>query len=356
MTRDKGIFIKNIYYMLAYAFQVLRQKNYEEIEAEEFETIQDLFAAILARGISQQLKQGLYREYTTRNENLSVLRGKLNIHETIRNRMQRKMVLSCEYDELTVNNIFNQILKTTVVVLIQSPEVKSKHKAELKKILLFFDAIDVIDPAGIPWSRLTYQRNNRTYEMLINVCYFVLDGMIQTTENGRYKMAAFSEKHMHRLFEKFVLEYYKRHHSYLSEIRSAQMKWNLSEDAEESMLQFLPIMQTDIFLKYREQVLIIDTKYYGKIMSAHYDRERLRSQNLYQIFTYVKNQDVVDSGKVSGLLLYAKTEEAVSPDFCYVMGKNRIGAKTLDLNKEFREISVQLDQIVEEYFDIMDQS
>ena len=53
MTRDKGIFIKNIYYMLAYAFKVLRQKNYEEIEAEEFETIQDLFAAILAKGISQ---------------------------------------------------------------------------------------------------------------------------------------------------------------------------------------------------------------------------------------------------------------------------------------------------------------
>ena len=66
MTRDKGIFIKNIYYMLAYAFKVLRQKNYEEIEAEEFETIQDLFAAILAKGISQQLKQGLYREYVNK--------------------------------------------------------------------------------------------------------------------------------------------------------------------------------------------------------------------------------------------------------------------------------------------------
>ena len=46
MTEDKGILIKNIYYMLTYAFQVLRQSNYEEVEAEEFEHIQDLFAAI----------------------------------------------------------------------------------------------------------------------------------------------------------------------------------------------------------------------------------------------------------------------------------------------------------------------
>ena len=42
MTEDKGILIKNIYYMLTYAFQVLRQTNYEEIEAEQFDEIQDL--------------------------------------------------------------------------------------------------------------------------------------------------------------------------------------------------------------------------------------------------------------------------------------------------------------------------
>ena len=34
MTEDKGILIKNIYYMLAYAFQVLKQTNYEEIEGD----------------------------------------------------------------------------------------------------------------------------------------------------------------------------------------------------------------------------------------------------------------------------------------------------------------------------------
>lgn len=39
MTKDKGIFIKNIYYMLAYAFRILRQKNYDEIAAEEFDDI-----------------------------------------------------------------------------------------------------------------------------------------------------------------------------------------------------------------------------------------------------------------------------------------------------------------------------
>ena len=352
MIKDKSILIKNIYYMLAYAFQVLRQKNYDDIAAEEFEEMQDLFAAILAKGVSQQLKQGLHREYITQKEDLPVMRGKLDIHGTIKNQMQRKKLLSCEFDELSVNNIFNQILKTTMTILIRDPHVKKSHKADLKRLLLYFDEVETITPSSIRWNRLMYQHNNKNYEMLMNICYFILDGMLQTTENGNYKMESFFEEHMHRLYERFVLEYYKRHHSYLSEVKAAQVKWDLSAETEESMIRFLPIMQTDIFLRYNRQVLIIDTKYYSHTMQMQYNKATLHSANIYQIFAYVKNQDTTNTGNVSGMLLYAKTEEEITPDCSFVMGKNKISVKTLDLNKEFKLIAAQLDKIAEEHFGV----
>ena len=62
MTIDKTILIKNIYYMLSYAFQQLKQNNYENIDGENFDEIYDLFGEILFRGISFQLKQGLHKE------------------------------------------------------------------------------------------------------------------------------------------------------------------------------------------------------------------------------------------------------------------------------------------------------
>ena len=93
MINDKGILIRNIYYMLSYAFQELRKNNYDEISKEDFEYIQDLFAEILYKGISYQLKQGLYREYIERKDTLSVLKGKLDIQGTIRNRIRRKNTL-----------------------------------------------------------------------------------------------------------------------------------------------------------------------------------------------------------------------------------------------------------------------
>ena len=81
-------------------------------------------------------------------------------------------------------------------------------------------------------------------------------------------------------------------------------------------------------------------------MSQHFDKETLRSAHLYQIYAYVKNMDKENTGNVSGLLLYAKTQDEVFPDGKpFVIGNNSIGAKTLDLNCEFEEIAGQLDDI-----------
>jgi 5-methylcytosine-specific restriction enzyme subunit McrC len=65
-----------------------------------------------------------------------------------------------------------------------------------------------------------------------------------------------------------------------------------------------------------------------------------------QIFTYVKNLDKEQCGDVSGMLLYARTNEAIQPDNDYIIGGNKISVKTLDLNCEFNVIKIQLDDII----------
>ena len=53
--------------------------------------------------------------------------------------------------------------------------------------------------------------------------------------------------------------------------------------------------------------------------------------------------------KVSGMLLYAKTDENVYPNQEYKMSGNRIAVRTLDLDKDFESIKNQLDEIAEKY-------
>lgn len=332
--------------MLSYAFQSLRQSNYALVAAEEFENTHDMFAAILGKGVASQLKQGLYREYILQEEELSVLRGKLNIQGTIRNKIQHKQKLSCEYDELSENNLLNQILKTTMQVLVRQKTVKQGHKVVLKKNLVFFDNVDVIEPSQIKWDKIRYQKNNQSYRILMNVCYLVITGLILSTDKGEVKLATFlDDRAMHSLYEKFILEYYRYHHPEYK-ANPDTIPW----DIDDGMIEFLPAMVTDITLKYGGRTLIIDAKYYAHTMQSQYDVQSIHSGNLYQVFTYVKNLDKKNTGNVAGMLLYAKTQEQITPNNKYSMGGNTIWVKTLDLNLPFSQIAEQLEKIAGDYF------
>ena len=349
MIKDKSIFIKNIYYMLSYAFTTLNQGGYEDVATEEFENIHNLFAAILAKGIGRLLKQGLYREYLNRKEDITVVHGKIDMPGTIQNCLARKRLLSCEYDELSENNHLNQILKTTATILLRHAKVDQEYKSDLKKEMLFFSNVDIIDPTTIRWSAIRFQRNNQTYRMLISLCQLILEGMLLTTDSGEYKLASFvDEQRMNRLYEKFILEYYAKECPHVTAIAS-RISWAL----DDGVGTLLPVMQSDIMLTKGSEVLIIDAKYYTRTTQTQYDVHTLHSSNLYQIFTYVKNKDTEFGDQphtVSGMLLYAATNEAIQPDNSYQMSGNKISVKTLDLNRDFSEIAAQLNAIVTEHF------
>ena len=156
------------------------------------------------------------------------------------------------------------------------------------------------------------------------------------------------EQRMCRLYEKFVLEYYVKHYRHLNPA-SVSLDWPVENDYKE----LLPSMRTDITLTNGSKVLIIDAKYYERSMQVFYDKHTVHSANLYQIFTYVKSMDFEMQDKpheVSGMLLYAKTNDTHQPDpkEAYLMSGNRIIVRTLDLNCDFDQIKTQLDDIIKE--------
>ena len=106
--------VQNIYYMLAYAFQVLNENGYKDIATEQFDNVGELCATILAKGVSIQLKRGLGKEYIPQTEALSSLRGKIDIAESVKTQSMLRKQLVCAYDEFTVNSYMNRIIKSTM--------------------------------------------------------------------------------------------------------------------------------------------------------------------------------------------------------------------------------------------------
>ena len=53
--------------------------------------------------------------------------------------------------------------------------------------------------------------------------------------------------------------------------------------------------------------------------------------------------------EVSGMLLYAKTDEDTYPEHEYHMSGNKVEVRVLNLDCDFEIIKAQLDEIVEKY-------
>ena len=334
--------------MLAYAFHVLNEQGYKSISMESFDNTAELFAEILSRGISNQIKRGLGKEYISRQEALSTLKGRLNISESIKTQTIIRKQMICSYDDFSVNSYMNRIIKSTMFLLIKS-DISKKRKKKLKKLCVFFSDVDVLDVNSINWN-IRYNRNNQTYRMLISICYFTINGLLQTQTDGTTRLMDFlDEQRMYRLYEKFILEYYRKEYPMIT-VNASQISWQLDDGYDYEML---PVMQSDIMLTFNEKVLIIDAKYYSHSLQYQYDQYTIHSNNLYQIFTYVKNKEEElknQPHEVSGMLLYAKTDEDIYPDNEYKMSGNLISVRTLDLDVDFSVIKKQLDNVVVKYF------
>ena len=340
------IFIKNVYHMLSYAFRTLNEKAYKNMLTEDFENIGDLFSEILIIAIKKQIKQGFLKDYIEITDTTSSIKGKIDINNSFNAKNLIKRQLTCIHDEFSNNCYLNQIIKTTLKVLLKS-SINSLRKNELKKLLRYFTGIDSIDINLINW-RIRYDRNNQNYRMIMGICYLTLNGLLQTNSDGTKRlMEFFDDQRMSMLYERFLFNYYDKEHP-LIDVSSPQIKWQLDDEYDE----MLPIMRTDVTLEYDDKILIIDAKFYSNNMQNYRGNNTVRSDHLYQIFAYVKNRELEVSGEVSGMLLYAQTIDEIQPNQDYMMSGNRISVKTLDLNSEFDEIRMHLDSIVIDQFQL----
>lgn len=151
---------------------------------------------------------------------------------------------------------------------------------------------------------------------------------------------------MPKLYEKFILEYYRKQHPKLN-ANPDVVEWQLGTEFD----LYLPMMKTDITLHYQGNILVIDAKYYENgtplATNSWFGNQTLHSGNIYQIFTYVKNLEQRTLGSVAGCLMYAKNENVQDLDLPYNICGTDIMVKTLDLDKEFKSIRVQLDAVAD---------
>ena len=331
--------------MMAYAFRDIRANGQDRFAGEDFETIHDLFAEILIRGIGSQVKRGLHRDYRRRSEELSTVRGRIDLTRTSAALSTVRGRVVCEFDEYELDTLHNRILKCVMILLIRKSSVSRERQDALRRLLPYFDSVDQVAPASIRWNQLSFSRSSASYRMLMGTCELVIRGLLPTEDSGENSLLSWvTDEAMSSLYERFLREYYRLHHPELSP-SAAMVRWDLDDEVSSGTSQ-LPAMYTDITLRRGGRRLIVDAKYYSESMSfGQYGKSSIRSAHIYQILAYTKNSDVGRDGSVSGMLLYARTDAGLEPDLDVTIQGNRIAARTLDLNHPWGLLREQLEEI-----------
>ncbi|WP_291720561.1 5-methylcytosine restriction system specificity protein McrC [Bernardetia sp.] len=351
--------IKNIYYLLCYAWNKLEESERIKIDVEDKTELLDLFTKVLINATKVLLKRGLDRNYIENVQEISGIKGKLQTSQTLKKNLLLKQKTLCSFDEFSFDILQNQILLSTIQRLIKTQKLDRKLKTELVFLQRKLPkTIQKIELKSLLFPQVKIHRNNRFYGFVMNVCQIIYENTLPSenkNEQGNYTFSDFTrdKRKMNVLFEAFIRNFYKLEQTKYTTVKSEIIKWGFENNFElqseigfSESHKYLPRMETDISLENETEKIIIDAKFYQNTMAENYGKEKIFSSNLYQLFSYLLNQEDGSNKTKSatGILLYPTIEKEYNLD--YQFKQHKIQIRTLNLNADWREIERRLKQVI----------
>lgn len=339
--------VQNIYYLLCYAWDKLDEKDRVSVSVDNNTELIDLFAKVLANATKLLLKRGIDKSYVDHTEEIVGLKGKVELGQTLKANLLYKQRTICTYDKFSSDIITNSILVSTISRLVRTRGLDKVLNRELVILNRALSDIPQIEITSSTFKQVRLHRNNRFYGFIINVCQIIHESTLPTEEKGIYSFSDFSrdDKKMNQLFESFIRNFYKIEQRKYTIVKKERISWQFDCTDSESN-EHLPIMETDITLENDTEKIIIDAKYYQESMTVNFGNEKIKSANLYQLFSYLMNQRGASpkNSKATGILLYPTVNTEYN--FSYQYQEHPIQIRTINLNQDWRKIYQRLMEII----------
>lgn len=335
--------IQNIYYIALYAWDKIKNKDFiTNIGMENINNINDVVVDLFLFEVGRISKRGLYGEYIDNDYDTEFIKGKINIKESIY-LIDPKM--NCRYDEFSKNNKINQILKAILSRLYFMRNINNKFKKRTKALLLEFHEVDNLILDEKQFKLITYNKLNQDYLFSIELGYLIYRNSIPTDKANIYDFIEIDkdEERMSTIFEEFLRNFYKVHTNY--KIRSRYYTWDLKA-LEDSNINFIPRMETDIEIEKPEEKIIIDAKYYRNAFTNRNEIEKFIGTHIYQITAYLrKNINISEKRRLRGVLIYPSNGYEFYEKFVSKEGYG-VEFKTINLNNKWDVIEEDLLKII----------
>ena len=337
--------VQNLYYLLCYAWRRLPESSIGDHGQVVGKDLADLFARFLTHGFLAQVKRGIDRTYVDVIDEIPALRGRgLWIQTAQAQSLQRGRVV-CEYQELSADTRPNQLIRAGLTLLEGHEELDPELRNRVRLCLGYLREVSAIPLTESAFRSVQIHQGLRGYAWLLDACRLLARWAIPDESGGvRFRDVMRDENEMSRLFEQFVRGFYSMNETGFS-LDQRQLQWPWTPQSEEAKA-LVPQMETDITLKRKSEIVVIDTKYYTSALTTPMERrkETLKSANLYQMHAYLTTFASMGSYSLTGILLYPKVDREIHLEYKHDDYCLRI--ETLDLSLEWRKIHDSLLRLV----------
>ena len=353
LNKNSKIPIKNIFYMLCYAWNVLAVADDVIVGIDDYDDAYNLLSRVFSYGVSKLIRSGFHKSYINNNEELSSLRGKINIQESINQTSFLNKKLVCDFDEYSIDDIFNQIVRYTIDSLLKNISIDKELRRDLIKQNIYFSGVKSIPPTKDVLRKISFNRNNIIYKLLINISVMLYNGTTINEDDGTNSFKDFfRDEQMHKVFELFLLNFYSIHlDNKIYKVHAPKIYWHIDDNAYDiwqgifDVKENLGDRRTDIVIENRKKniQLIFDAKYYQNTFTTAYLNEndrRVRVSHLNQLRGYLIDSDF--DGPKYGALLYPMVNDDLSKGEVTHITDTPIIIKTINLNDDWKNIEKDL--------------
>lgn len=341
---DPRIPIQNLYFLLCYAWNHLKQGELVDVSRVPSTELVDLFAVVLCQGIEHLARRGLEQGYELHEDELTGVRGRIDALRSGRRFLLMHGRAACQFDELSVNTLPNQIIKSTLKLFDRFPTLHSDLR---RRVRLLRNSLPGVEDSAInsqSFRRVQLHSNNRFYRFLLSVCKLVHTSALIEPTSGTYQFRDFvrDERTMAKVFQDFLFNFIRLEVP-TWEVKRERITWCATSGTDPT-LELLPRMETDISLRRGSQHVIIDAKYYQNTLSQFYGSEKIHSDNLYQLMSYLSNTKPQPGQQLSGMLIYPQVSRPVRAT--YRIQGFEVSVCTVDLDQPWQTIRSELVEMV----------
>lgn len=248
------------------------------------ETLLEILIRVFCGKLTEAVRKGMPRRYVEQEDDLSTMRGRLDVTRQFTRHAVNPSRLACRFDVLSEDTSLNRIMKAAVVSLSRTSR-SFRNQQRLRELAFVYSDIADVSPLALRWDDVVIDRTNRRWQELLSLARLFLEGRYQTTTGGSGQGTALLFE-MNMLFEEYVGRLISRALAGTDLTVSLQggRLFCLSADStERGLFQTKP----DILIRRAGVVThVIDTKW-KRISSRMDDRKQgVAQSDVYQMMAY----------------------------------------------------------------------